>query len=285
MFVDLTSRSDGAGEVVQVGPKVTRFTIGQRVSPIFHGTHFYGNLSAQNLPTQLGTFRDGVLREYATFNEQACVAIPDHLSYREAATLPCAALTAWNALFGGARTLKPGETVLTQGTGGVSIFALQFAKLGGAQVIATTSTAAKAERLKQLGADHVINYSEDAAWGQTAKGFSQGGRGVDFVVEIGGAGTLRQSKVAAGIGSQLAIVGARAAKPGEASIAEDEEVTDRRRVLVGSRQIQEDMNRLIQVSGVKPVIDEKVFSFAEVKEAYRHLQEAKHFGKIVVDIV
>ncbi|KAK5045711.1 hypothetical protein LTR84_009080 [Exophiala bonariae] len=281
--------SDGAGEVVQVGPKVTRFTIGQRVSPIFHGTHFYGTLSAKNAPSQLGTFHDGALRQYAIFNEQACVAIPDNLSHREAATLPCAALTAWNALYGGSRTLKPGEIVLTQGTGGVSIFALQFAKLGGAQVIATTSSADKAERLTQLGADHVINYKEDAAWGQTARSLSHDGQGVDFVVEIGGSDTLRQSKLAAAIGAQLAIVGARARHPGgsgpQSNFIHDEETTDRRRIMVGSRQMQEEMNRLIQVSKLKPVIDEKVFSLAEVKEAYRYLEDAKHFGKVVVDIV
>jgi len=208
------------------------------------------------------------------------------LSYREAATLPCAALTAWNALYGGARILKPGETVLTQGTGGVSVFALQFAKLGGAQVIATTSTAAKANRLRELGADHVINYTEDAAWGLAARKLSYRGQGVDFVVEIGGGGTLRQSKLASGIEAQLSMVGARGEREqGQASgETYDEEVTNRRRILVGSRQLQEEMNRLIQVSGLKPVIDEKVFPFAEVKEAYRYLQEARHFGKVVVDI-
>lgn len=259
--------------------------VGQRVSPIFHGTHLYGTVSAENAPSQLGTFHDGALRQYAIFNEQACVAIPDHLSYREAVTLPCAALTAWNALYGGSRILKPGETVLTQGTGGVSIFALQFAKLGGAQVIATTSSAAKAERLKELGADYVINYNEDRSWGQTARALSYCGQGVDFVVEIGGAGTLRQSKLAAAIGSQLAMVGARATQGQTFQESNGEELSNRRRILVGSRQIQEEMNRLIQVSGLKPVIDEKVFTFAEAKEAYRYLQEAKHFGKVVIDIV
>lgn len=277
-------RSDGAGEVIKVGPKVTRFTVGQRASPIFHGTHLYGTLSTQNAASQLGTFHDGALRQFAVFNEHACVAIPDQLSYREAATLPCAALTAWNVLYGGARILKPGETVLTQGTGGVSIFALQFAKLGGAQVVATTSTTAKAERLKALGADHVINYNEDGTWGQTARRLSYRGQGIDFVVEIGGGGTLRQSKLAAGIGAQLAMVGARAEQGQASAEGYDEEVTNRRRILVGSRQLQEEMNRLIQVSGLKPVIDDQVFSFAEVKEAYRYLQEARHFGKVVVDI-
>jgi NADPH:quinone reductase-like Zn-dependent oxidoreductase len=271
--------------VIKVGPKVTRFTVGQRVSPIFHGTHLYGTVSVQNAPSQLGTFHDGALRQYAVFNEQACVAIPDHLSYREAATLPCAALTAWNALYGGSKILKPGETILTQGTGGVSIFALQFAKLGGAQVVATTSSAAKAERLRELGADHVINYNEDAAWGQTARGFSYRGQGVDFVVEIGGPGTLGQSKLAAAIESQLAIVGARAQQGRTSQESNGEELSNRRRVLAGSRQVQEEMNRLIQVSGLKPVIDEKVFTFAQVKEAYRYLQEARHFGKVVIDIV
>ncbi|KAI9043190.1 putative quinone oxidoreductase [Aspergillus affinis] len=153
--------SDAAGEVVKLGPKATRFAIGHRVSPIFHLTHLVASLQPRDFSFQLGSTQDSVFREYGVFNEQFCVEVPSNLSYREAASLPCAAVTAWNALYGGSRKLMPGDIVLTQGTGGVSISALQFAKMSGAQVIATTSAAEKAERLRAESADHVINYEED----------------------------------------------------------------------------------------------------------------------------
>lgn len=143
---------------------MTRFSTGQRVSPIFHLTHLYGPVKDTDLQNQLGGTRDGVFCEYAVFNEHSCVELPSTLSYREAATLPCAALTAWNAIYGGPKQLKPGDVVLTQGSGGVSIFALQFAKLGGAQVISTTSSLEKGTKLQELGADVIINYAEDSNW-------------------------------------------------------------------------------------------------------------------------
>ncbi|GJP97095.1 GroES-like protein [Aspergillus niger] len=280
--------SDAAGEVIQTGNKVTRFRPGQRVSPILHLSHLYGTITESDFSSGLGASHNGVFRQYAVYNEHSCVEIPSTLSYREAATLPCAAVTAWNALYGGPRSLRPGETVLTQGTGGVSIFALQFAKVGGAQVISTTSGVGKAERLKREGADHVINYREDERWGMTAKKVSRRERGADFVVEIGGVNTMVQSGQAVAIDGQIAVIGRRAgAKSGDGGGGEGSHGTSIatiRRILVGSRQLQEEMNAAIEVNGLKPVIDEGVFSLHELKEAYMYLESGQHLGKVVIDV-
>lgn len=186
--------SDGAGTVEAIGSRVTRFKPGDKVVTLFNQAHLAGSITDGILQTGLGGSADGTLREYAALSEQGLVAVPANLSLMEAATLPCAALTAWNALYGlESRALKPGQTVLTQGTGGVSIFAVQFAKAAGARVIATTSSAEKADQLKKLGADHVINYKETPNWGEQAKGLTPGGRGVEHVVEVGGPTTMAQS--------------------------------------------------------------------------------------------
>jgi NADPH:quinone reductase-like Zn-dependent oxidoreductase len=177
--------SDFAGEVFNVGPKVTRFVRGDRVAGCVHQTHVAGVLTEKDAAQALGALLDGGLREYGIFREEGLVRIPNNLSFREGATLPCAALTAWNALYGG-KPLRPGDTVLTLGTGGVSLFGVQFARVGGAEVISTTSSDDKAVVLRKLGARHVINYREDGEWGQTAKKLSNGGRGADYVLEIGG---------------------------------------------------------------------------------------------------
>ncbi|PWY88269.1 GroES-like protein [Aspergillus heteromorphus CBS 117.55] len=279
--------SDAAGEVVKAGPKVTRFSVGQRVSPIFHLKHLYGSFDESYFPTSLGAKHDGVFRQYAVYNEESCVEIPSNLSYREAATLPCAAVTAWNTLYGGPRKLKPGETVLVQGTGGVSIFALQFAKMGGAQVIATTSGPEKADRLKVERADHIINYKEDLKWGETAKKLSHRGRGADFIIEIGGANTMAQSAQAAAVDCQVSVIGNRAGPREEnGHIGESHGTTmfTTRRILVGSRQLNEEMNTAIEVNDVKPIIDAKTFRLSELKEAYTYSETGQHFGKVVLDI-
>jgi NADPH:quinone reductase-like Zn-dependent oxidoreductase len=205
----------------------------------------------------------------------------------EAATLPCAALTAWNALYGGApgRILKPGDTALTQGTGGVSIFALQFARAGGAEVISTTSSPEKAAKLKALGATHVIDYKADPEWGATAKQLSQGQRGVDFIVEIGGSNTLTQSaNASAGLDSTIAIIGQRAQVKGETAPNPHSLLTATRRIIVGNRLQFEEMNRAIEANHIKPVIDAKTFGFTELKEALAYLESGEHFGKIVLKI-
>jgi len=173
---------------------VSRFKTGDKVVTLFNQGHLAGTLAAGMLATGLGGSIDGTLREYAAISEQGLVKVPSNLSLVEAATLSCAAVTAWNALYGlESRALKPGQTVLTQGTGGVSIFALQFAKAAGARVIATTSSAEKAEMLKKLGADHVINYKETPNWGEKAKELTPDGHGVEHVIEVGGPTTLAQS--------------------------------------------------------------------------------------------
>jgi len=177
--------SDFAGEVLEVGTNVTRFARGDRVAGCVHQTHIAGVLTEKDAAQALGASLDGGLREYGVFNEQGLVRIPHNLSFREGATLPCAALTAWNALYG-EKQLRPGDKVLTLGTGGVSIFGVQFARVGGAEVISTTSSDHKAAVLRELGARHVINSRDDEQWGATAKKLSNAARGADYVLEIGG---------------------------------------------------------------------------------------------------
>jgi NADPH:quinone reductase-like Zn-dependent oxidoreductase len=185
--------SDGAGIVESVGRLVHRFQAGDKVLTLFNQAHFGGSLDPYIVATGVGGTIDGSLRQYGAYDEQGLVHMPKNLNFLEGSTLTCAALTAWNGLYGlESRALKQGDVVLTQGTGGVSIFALQFAKAAGATVIATTSSAKKAEILKKLGADHVINYKEDANWGETAKKFTPNGEGVTHVLEVGGPTTMKQ---------------------------------------------------------------------------------------------
>jgi NADPH:quinone reductase-like Zn-dependent oxidoreductase len=185
--------SDGAGIVEAVGRHVHRFKAGDKVITLFNQAHLGGSLDPYSVSTGVGGTIDGSLRQYGAYDEQGLVHMPKNLNFLEGATLTCAALTAWNGLYGlESRALKQGDVVLTQGTGGVSNFALQFAKAAGATVIATTSSKEKAETLKKLGADHVINYKEDANWGETAKKLTPGGEGVTHVIEVGGPTTMKQ---------------------------------------------------------------------------------------------
>lgn len=198
--------SDGAGEVVAVGPKVTRFKAGDKVCTLFNQTHLGGSLNQQTVTSGLGGVVDGTLRQYGSYNENGLVEMPASLNWLEAATLTCAALTAWNGLYG-LKPLKAGDVVLTQGTGGVSIFAVQFAKAAGATVIATTSSAEKAAVLKKLGADHVINYKDEPNWGEKAKSLTVNGEGVQHVLEVGGPVTMAQSLKAIKIDGIISIIG------------------------------------------------------------------------------
>ena len=204
--------SDGAGEVAAVGDGVSRFAVGDRVIGCFHPRWFGGPIKADYLTDRLGANLDGMLAEYAVVNEEATVRMPDHLSFEEAATLPCAAVTAWAALTGDSR-VTAGDTVLTQGTGGVSIFALQFAQLLGAEVIGTTSSAAKAERLKALGAAAVIDYIETPEWHEKVAELTDG-RGVDCVVEIGGPDTLANSIKSLAVGGHISLIGSSLSRSG-----------------------------------------------------------------------
>lgn len=276
--------SDGAGEVVQVGPQVTRFKPGDRVVTLFNQAHQFGPVDTRAAGSGLGGVVDGTLRQYGVFNETGLSPAPANLNDVETATLSCAGLTAWNALFG-LKPLKPGQWVLTQGTGGVSLFALQFAKAAGARVISTTSSAKKAETLKKLGADHVINYKEDPKWGETAKKLTSGGAGVDHILEVGGAGTLEQSWAAIKFEGVISIIGFLSGQKTEITALHAlMNVCTFRGVYVGSRAQLEDMVACIEANDIHPVVDEKIFTLEQVKEAYQYMWDQKHFGKIGIKI-
>jgi NADPH:quinone reductase-like Zn-dependent oxidoreductase len=279
---DLIPLSDGAGEVVEIGPEVTRVAIGDRVAACFMQSWLGGDISPEDAASSLGGAIHGVLGEYRLFDQQGLVKLPAHLSFEDGATLPCAAVTAWNALFHGPKPLVVGQSVLVLGTGGVSVFALQFAHAAGARVIATSSSDGKLAQAKLLGASDGVNYRTDPEW-QTAVRDLTGGRGVDHVVEVGGPGTLPRSIEATRQGGSIHMIGGVA---GGGTI--DPTVAMRRGVLlrgiyVGSRQMFEAMNQAIALHRITPVID-RVFDFADAKAAYRHLQAQGHFGKVVIRI-
>jgi NADPH:quinone reductase-like Zn-dependent oxidoreductase len=271
--------SDGAGEIVSVGEGVTRVAVGDRVCPMFFQSWFDGGPSASNRRLALGGSLPGVLQELMVLDAEGVTRIPDHLSFAEAATLPCAALTAWRALFEEA-AIRPGQTVLVQGTGGVSIFALQFAKLAGATVIVTSSSDEKLERAKRLGADHTINYRAVADWGKSAADWSGGG--VDHVVEVGGTDTFQQSIEAARVGGKILVIGVLSGFAQQVTFpslfSKNLHVIG---LSVGSRKMFENMAAAIGRNGIKPVID-KTFDFSEAPDALRYMQNAGHFGKIVL---
>jgi len=274
--------SDGAGEVAAVGDGVTRFAVGDRIIGCFHPRWFGGPIKADYLTDRLGANLDGMLAEYAVVSEEAVVLVPGDLSFEEAATLPCAAVTAWVALTGHQRGVTAGDTVLTQGSGGVSIFALQFARLLGASVIATTSSAAKAERLKALGAAAVINYVETPDWHEEV-GKHTAGKGADCIVEIGGPGTLTNSIKSLAVGGHISLIGSSLSRSG---VMLDPLLLGGRglslgSISVGSRADFEAMNRAIALHKLRPVID-RVFPFEEAPAAYRHFESRTHFGKVVI---
>ncbi len=272
--------SDGAGEVTAAGSNVTRWKIGDRVCPIFTQGWIEGEPSLQKNRATLGAGAlDGVLREYGAFDENGLVRIPEHLSFEEAATLPCAAVTAWDALVDSGR-LKAGQTVLTLGTGGVSIFALQFAKMHGARVIITSSSDEKLERAKGLGADETINYKSAKDWDKEV--LSRTNKiGVDHVIEVGGAGTLSKSLNSARVGGHVALIGVLASGNDFNPLSVLMKGVRLHGIFVGSRQMFEDMNSAIEATKLKPVID-KTFAFGEVREALKYMESGSHFGKIVV---
>jgi NADPH:quinone reductase-like Zn-dependent oxidoreductase len=275
---NLIPLSDGAGEVVHVGAGVTRVKVGDRVAGCFFQRWIGGPMSADTHASALGGSIDGMLAEYAVLEEYGVVKLPAHLSYQEAATLPCAAVTAWHALAEHARIVA-GQTVLVQGTGGVSIFALQFARLMGAQVIVTSSSDEKLARAKELGAAHGVNYRSNPEWDKVAVEWSGGG--VDHVVEVGGPGTLAQSLRAIRIGGKITLIGVLSGAAEINPMLIFARRANLQGISVGSLQMFEAMSRAIAVSELKPVIDQ-VFSFDDAPAAYRHLQSARHFGKVVI---
>jgi NADPH:quinone reductase-like Zn-dependent oxidoreductase len=272
--------SDGAGEVVEIGSDVSQWKTGDRVCPIFNQSWLDGRPSLQKNRATLGAGDlDGVAREYGAFNENGIVRVPEHLSFEEAATLPCAGVTAWNALVESGR-LRAGDTVLTLGTGGVSVFALQFSKMHGATVIATSSSVEKLNRARELGANETINYRLTPDWDKEVSRLTNN-IGVDHVVEVGGTGTLSKSVNSTSVGGHVALIGVLASG-GD---------FDPRRILmkgvrlqgifVGSRQMFEDMNSAIEVNRMRPVIS-RIFAFEELAEALKYMETGSHFGKIVL---
>jgi NADPH:quinone reductase-like Zn-dependent oxidoreductase len=274
--------SDAAGEVVAVGENVTRWKVGDRVCPIFTQGWIEGEPSMQKNRATLGAGAlDGVLREYGAFNENGLVKIPEHLSFDEAATLPCAAVTVWNALVISGK-LKAGDTVLALGTGGVSIFALQFAKMHGARVIITSSSDEKLERARNLGADGTVNYKNTPDWDKEVLSLTNK-IGVDHVVEVGGAGTLSKSLNSVRVGGHVSLIGVLTSGGDfdpRSILMKGVRVQG---IFVGSRQMFEDMNRAIEANQMKPVID-KTFAFEEAGEALQYMEHGSHFGKIVIRI-
>lgn len=272
---DLIPLSDGAGEVLAVGANVTRFKPGARVAATFFQP------GAQ--PAALGSPLDGMLAEQVVLNEDGLVSIPDDLSFEEAACLPCAAVTAWHALFHAGRPIKAGDTVLVLGTGGVSIAALQFAKAAGARVIATSSSDDKAARAKAIGASDVVNYRLTPEWEQEVRKLTSG-RGVDCVIEIGGAGTLARSIRSLARGGKIGLIGFLAGREGDTNPTPLMMVGGSLHgIFVGDRDMFEEMNRAITVNELKPVID-RVFSFDSVPAAYRHQASRAFVGKIVITV-
>ncbi len=276
---DVVPVSDGAGEVVAVGPGVRRVRPGDRVTAGVFPHWLDGPLEPAYLP-QLGGSLDGMLTELAVLPEDALVHVPDHLSYAEAATLPCAAVTAWNALTGDGRGIRPGQTVLATGSGGVSLFTLQFARLLGARVIATTGRAEKERRLRALGADHVVNYRETPDWSGVVRELT-GGRGVDRVVDT--AGTLEQSLRSVAVDGHLAFVGSVSGDwpPIDPRVLFGVAATVRA-LAVGSRAQFVAMNDAIAAHRLRPVVD-RVFPFEEAA-AYAYYASARPFGKVIIKV-
>jgi NADPH:quinone reductase-like Zn-dependent oxidoreductase len=272
--------SDGAGEVVTVGKKVTKWKKGDRVMPIFAQKWIAGSPDMGSLRSTLGGPNDGCLMEYSIFDQNGLVAIPPHLTDAEAATLGCAGLTAYNAVitFGG---IQPGSTVLTLGTGGVSLFALQFAKMMGARVIVTSSSDEKLEKAKLLGADETINYSKKSTWERDVRKLTDM-RGADLIIEVGGAGTMPKSMMAIRPYGTIALIGVLAG--GESNLSlypilmQGVKVQG---VIVGNRIDFENMNQAISHNKLKPVLDQ-IFNWEEVPKAFEYLRSGKHFGKVAI---
>lgn len=278
----LVPLSDGAGEVVEVGADVSRVTVGDRVAANFFRDWTEGGISPTKANTALGGALDGMLSEEVVLPEHALAILPGYLSYEEAACLPCAGLTAWKALFVNGR-VGPGDNVLVQGTGGVSIFALQFAKAAGARVIATSSSDEKLERVRKLGADATINYRTEPDWDKAARKLTVG-RGVDFVVEVGGADTMTKSLKAAASNAHIASIGFLGGNAVELAVGYllTKNIT-LHGMYVGSVATFEAMNRALALHELHPVVD-RTFPFENAPEALAYLQSGSHFGKVVITV-
>jgi NADPH:quinone reductase-like Zn-dependent oxidoreductase len=271
--------SDGAGDIVAVGPGVTRVAVGDRVAGIFMQSWLAGGPDDEKAKSAMGGAIDGMLAEYVVLHQDGVVRFPEHLNYEEAATLPCAAVTAWNALITSG-SLNAGETVLTLGTGGVSVFALQFSKMSGASIISTSSSDEKLARMSSMGATGLINYKTTPYWEKQVRSII--GIGVDHVVEVGGAGTLEKSIKAVRSGGTISLIGVLTGANGEINPRLIlMKIIKVQGIYVGSREMFEQMNRAITLHKLRPVID-RVFPFADAVAAYHHMESGAHFGKIVI---
>ena len=276
----LIPTSDAAGEIVALGEGVESFKVGDRVIGAFHPRWFGGEMPATIARDSYGAESDGWLCELKAISQEAVVRLPDALTYEEAATLPCAGLTAWTALTG-PTPIRAGHSVLVQGSGGVSIFALQLARAVGASVIATTSSPAKTEQLRALGAAAVVNYVEEPEWGRPVRALT-GGRGVDRVVEVGGPGTIGQSLRAVALGGEIASIGFLSSdNPGIDFFQLKASGASFRNITVGDRAALLELGRAGPTRRRKPIID-KVFGFGEAREAFAHLESGAHLGKVVI---
>lgn len=274
--------SDGAGEAIAVGEGVTQVKVGERVAGIFMQNWIDGPADAEKIRGALGGDIDGMLAEQVVLREDGVVRIPEHLSWEEAATLPCAGVTAWNAVVRAGK-VKAGDTVVIQGTGGVSIFALQFAKLLGARVLGTSSSDEKLERAAKLGLDAGLNYRRNPDWNKWVMDHT-GGRGADLVVEVGGAGTFTQSLRAVRIGGTVAQIGvlSQSTDPLEIPLVLHKQL-NLHGIYVGSRADFEEMNRAIRLHALKPIVDEAV-SFEHLSQALTRMEQGAHFGKLVIRV-
>jgi NADPH:quinone reductase-like Zn-dependent oxidoreductase len=274
--------SDGAGEVAEVGSAVTAWKPGDRVVIPFMPDWIEGAPAPAKSATALGGDVDGLLREFAAVRADALLPIPAHLSFEEAAALPCAGVTAWNGLFVSG-SLQPGQTLLLQGTGGVSLFGLQFGLAAGATIILTSSDEAKLTRARALGAHHTINYRANPDWDKQVLEIT-GGRGADLTLEVGGGDTLGRTLRATRVGGEVSVIGVLSGIESKLNIGP---VLHRSLTLhgiyVGSREMFGQMNRAIERQQLRPVIDQ-VFPFAEAVAAFRHLDSGRHFGKVVIRI-
>ena len=274
--------SDGAGLVSAIGDGVSRVKTGDRVAPLFFQNWFAGEPTPEKLGGALGGTLDGVLQEKILLSEQGVTQVPAGYSDEDAATLPCAALTAWRGLVLQGQ-VKPGDVVLVQGTGGVSIFALQFAKAAGATVIVTSSSDEKLERARALGADHFINYKSTPDWAKEVRKLT-GNRGADHIIEVGGAGTFEQSLRAVRLGGKIAVIGILGGFVKDLNVAAIFATNATiHGITVGSHEQFESMTRAIEAMGIKPVIDKR-FPLAEMRDAFECMKAGAHFGKIVVTV-
>ena len=275
---DIVPLSDGAGEIAELGEGCTRFAVGDRVCPIFMQSFLGGDMADADAASALGGAIDGVLADHVVLDERGLVRMPAHMDFAEAATLPCAAVTAWNALYA-REPINSGSTVLTLGTGGVAIWTLQLARAAGARVIITSSSDAKLARAAELGADHGINYAADPEWGAAARAFT-GGRGVDKIVDSAGSAAMGQNLAALRRCGEIAMVGVL-------SLGQIDPVGILiggalvRGIMVGSRNEFEDMVRALEFHRIAPVIDRR-FPSSEVAAAFEHLRSGAHFGKVVI---